>query len=167
MQKIYLAGPEVFLPNALAIGDAHKRLCERYGFEGLFPLDNVITGDHPKGIAEAIQNANQMMIRSCDSVIANLSPFRGPEPDSGTVWEVGFAQGLGKNVVAYSTDMRTLKEKTQSILHLGDAPCDALGMAIEDFGLTHNLMFSNIVIASTFEACLIYLRQNASLTHLS
>ena len=167
MQTIYLAGPEVFLPNALEIGDAHKRLCERYGFEGLFPLDNVITGDHPNTLAKAIREANQRMIYSCDIVLANLSPFRGPEPDSGTVWEVGFAQGLGKSVVAYSTDMRTLKEKTQSILQLGDAPYDASGMAIEDFGLTHNLMFSNIVIASTFEACLIYLHQNAALTHLS
>ena len=161
MQKIYLAGPEVFLSNAIDVGNAQKRLCETYGFEGLFPLDNTITGNHPKEIAEAIRHANAMMIRSCDIVIANLSPFRGPEPDSGTVWEVGFAQGLGKKVVAYSTDLRTLKEKTQSILHLGDASCDALGMAIEDFGLTHNLMFAHTVVASSFEECLTYLHQNA------
>jgi len=167
MQKIYLAGPEVFLPNALEIGTAHKHLCADYGFEGLFPLDNTITGSHPKEIAEAIRYANTMMIHTCDIVIANLSPFRGPEPDSGTVWEVGFAQGLGKKVVAYSTDLRTLKEKTQSILTLGDANCDTLGMAIEDFGLTHNLMFSQNVIASSFEECLKYLSQNASLTHQS
>lgn len=158
MQKIYLAGPEVFLPNALEIGTAHKLLCKKYGFEGLFPLDNSITGNNPKEIAEAIRQANQRMIYACDTVIANLSPFRGPEPDSGTVWEVGFAEGLGKNVVAYSTDLRTLKEKTQSILDLGDARCDALGMAIEDFGLTHNLMFSHTVVAENFEACLQYLQ---------
>lgn len=94
------------------------------------------------------------MIHECDIVIANLSPFRGPEPDSGTVWEVGFAQGLGKKVLAYSTDMRTLKEKTQAILNLGDASRDTSGMAIEDFGLTHNLMFAHCVVASNFEACL-------------
>lgn len=67
---------------------------------------------------------------------------------------MGFAQGLGKHVLAYSTDMRTLKEKTQAILHLGDAQCDTTGMAIEDFGLTHNLMFAQCVVASSFEACL-------------
>jgi len=27
-------------------------------------------------------------------------------------------------------------------------------MAIEDFGLTHNLMFAHCVVASNFEACL-------------
>lgn len=160
MQKIYLAGPEVFLPNALDVGNDHKRLCKRYGYEGIFPLDNTISGNNPKEVAEAIRHANQAMIRTCDIVIANLSPFRGPEPDSGTVWEVGYAQGLGKNVFAYSTDLRTLKEKTQSILNLGDANCDALGMAIEDFGLTHNLMFSHIVIANSFEASLQYLTLN-------
>jgi len=154
MQKIYLAGPEVFLPNALDIGASQKLLCQQYGYEGLFPLDNTITGNHPLEIATAIRLANQAMIHACDIVIANLSPFRGPEPDSGTVWEVGFAQGLGKRVLAYSTDMRSLKEKTQSILHLGDTDYDASGMAIEDFGLTHNLMFAHSVVASSFEACL-------------
>ncbi|QIR75867.1 nucleoside 2-deoxyribosyltransferase [Sulfurospirillum diekertiae] len=160
MQKIYLAGPEVFLPNATEVGKAHKHLCQQYGYEGLFPLDNTISGNTPKKIAEAIRQANEAMIRTCDIVIANLSPFRGPEPDSGTVWEVGFAQGLGKKVIAYSTDLRTHKEKTQSILNLGNANYDALGMAIEDFGLTHNLMFSPIVIANSFEASLQYLAQN-------
>ena len=32
--KIYLAGPEVFLPDAVQIGQAKKRLCAAYGFEG-------------------------------------------------------------------------------------------------------------------------------------
>ena len=160
MQKIYLAGPEVFLPDALDIGHTHKTLCETYGFEGLFPLDNTITGSSLKEVAAAIRDANQKMIHSCDIVIANLSPFRGPEPDSGTVWEVGYAQGLGKKVLGYSTDLRPLKEKTQSILNLGDTNCDLEGMEIEDFGLTHNLMFSHIVVAASFEECLKYLKKS-------
>lgn len=158
MQKIYLAGPEVFLPNALEVGNAHKRLCAKYGYEGLFPLDNTIIGNDLKEIAEAIRLANQRMIQRCDIVIANLSPFRGPEPDSGTAWEVGYAQGLGKKVLGYSTDLRTLKEKTQSILNLNDTNCDLEGMEIEDFGLTHNLMFSHCVVATSFEECLKYLK---------
>jgi len=157
MQKIYLAGPEVFLPNAIEVGETLKQRCLAYGFEGNFPLDNVISGASPSEIALKIQEANQEMIRTCDIVIANLSPFRGPEPDSGTVWEVGFAQGLGKKVVAYSSDRRSLKERTQAMLHLGDNTIDHEGMHLEDFGLSHNLMFANIVIASNFEACLKFL----------
>ena len=38
-RRIYLAGPEVFLPDARVIGEAKARLCAAAGFEGIFPLD--------------------------------------------------------------------------------------------------------------------------------
>lgn len=154
MKKIYIAGPDVFLEHAIEEGERLKALCTQYGYEGLFPMDNIITGQNSYDIAKAIKEANIAMIRSCDIVIANLSPFRGPEPDSGTVWEVGFAQALGKKVLAYSNDRRTLKEKTQAILNLGESIRDKEGLLIEDFGLGHNLMFADCVVAQTFEGCL-------------
>ena len=159
-QKIYLAGPDVFLPNAKEHGKYLKKLCKAYGFEGAFPLDNIITGQNTLEIATKIRDANKAMIAQCDIVIANLSPFRGPEPDSGTIWEVGFAEGLGKEVLCYSSDLRTLKEKTQCILGLGNSDIDLEGMAIEDFGLTHNLMFAHLVVSDTFEGCLHHLKAN-------
>lgn len=160
MKKIYLAGPDVFLPNAIEHGNQLKAMCATYGYEGLFPIDNIIQGASPHEISQKIMEANKAMITQCDSVIANLSPFRGPEPDSGTIWEVGFAEGLGKEVLCYSSDLRTLKEKTQCILALGDADTDKEGMAIEDFGLTHNLMFAHLVVSNTFEGCLQHLKAN-------
>ena len=39
---------------------------------------------------------NEAHIRGCDAVIANLTPFRGPSADAGTVYEVGFARALGR-----------------------------------------------------------------------
>ena len=47
MKRIYLAGPEVFLPDAEQIGDAKKKLCMAYGYEGIFPLDNVLELNEP------------------------------------------------------------------------------------------------------------------------
>ena len=44
--KVYLAGPDVFLPDAVSIGRRKKELCAHYGFEGLYPFDNEISGDH-------------------------------------------------------------------------------------------------------------------------
>jgi len=158
MKKIYLAGPDVFLPEALTEGIKLKKLCADYGFEGHFPLDNIVSGDNAYDLATNIREANIKMIQNCDIVLANLSPFRGPEPDSGTVWEVGYAQGINKHVVAYSTDTRNLKEKSQDILKLGDVERDTNDMEIEDFGLTHNLMFANIVLGKDFEECLKYLQ---------
>ena len=40
--KIYLAGPDVFLPDALEIGRQKIDICRRHGLIGLYPLDNVV-----------------------------------------------------------------------------------------------------------------------------
>ena len=42
--RLYLAGPEVFFVNAKAQGEIKKRLCAEHGFQGVYPLDNVIDG---------------------------------------------------------------------------------------------------------------------------
>ncbi len=158
MKKIYLAGPDVFLPNAKEHGEILKQRCLEYGYEGLYPLDNEITGKTKEEIALKIKQANVDLIKNCDYVIANLSPFRGPEPDSGTVWEVGFAQAFGKTVIGYSYDMRDLKTKTIDILELDkQASRDNQNLEIEDFGLTHNLMYADIVRADSFDHALLLL----------
>ncbi len=155
MKKIYLAGPEVFLKNARECGEVLKQKCLSSGFEGLFPLDNDVHGDSREELARKIKVGNIELIKSCDFVIANLSPFRGPEPDSGTVWEVGFAQGLGKVVIGYCHDRRELKTKTQEILGLHHSSHrDGQNLEIEDFGLTHNLMYADIVQHGSFDECL-------------
>jgi nucleoside 2-deoxyribosyltransferase len=152
MKKIYLAGPDVFLPNAKEHGEMLKKKCQEFGYQGLFPLDNEIQGQTLEEIAINIKKANIDLIIECDIVIANLSPFRGPEPDSGTVWEVGYAQALGKTVIAYSTDTRDLKTKTIDIMNLDkEALRDEKNLEIEDFGLTHNLMYADIVKTHSFE----------------
>jgi nucleoside 2-deoxyribosyltransferase len=43
MTRVYLAGPEVFLPDAVDIGRRKVELCTRHGLIGLYPLDNAIT----------------------------------------------------------------------------------------------------------------------------
>ena len=40
--KIYLAGPDVFLPDAVEIGRRKADICARHGVTGLYPLDNAI-----------------------------------------------------------------------------------------------------------------------------
>ncbi len=155
MKRIYLAGPEVFLENSKEYGEMLKQKCQAAGFKGLFPLDNEVHGASREELARNIRAENIQLIRSCDIVIANLSPFRGPEPDSGTVWEVGFAQGLGKIVSGYCTDRRDLKTKTQEILGLtSSSHRDRQNLEIENFGLTHNLMYAEIVLSCSFEQCL-------------
>ena len=42
MTSVYLAGPDVFLPDAVDIGRRKVELCARHGLTGLYPLDNAI-----------------------------------------------------------------------------------------------------------------------------
>lgn len=143
MKKIYLAGPDVFRPDALDWGRSLKALCREYGFEGLFPLDN----EAPIGLAGPtlacwIYAANIALIRQCDLVMANLEPFRGYEPDSGTAFEVGFAIALGRPVWGYHAPMGTLREQVPQLRRPDGVELDAEGQLVEDFGLSRNLMLA-------------------------
>lgn len=143
--KVYLAGPDVFLPNAVEIGGRKKELCALYGFEGMFPFDNEIPPDHPQAPV-LIYRANIDMMRGADCGIFNLTPFRGPSADVGTVYELGFLAGLGTPAFAYSNDAAPLVERVKA----GDRGArfdaassswrDASSMAIEDHALGDNLM---------------------------
>ena len=145
MKKIYIAGPDVFEKDSIEIGKKLVALCEKYGFEGLYPLDNVVDFSQEKQkIAQDIFDANVAMIQKADIVIANLNPFRGKEPDSGTVWECGYAHGLGKAVYAYMQNTQeyitrfTPDEVTSEDGNLYDKE----GMLVEDFAYPLNLMLS-------------------------
>lgn len=122
--KIYLAGPEVFFPDAMEIGRRKKLICKNNLCEGLFPLDNEISTKHQnkKEIAKEIVYKNMYMIHDCDYVIANLSNFRGttehPCCDSGTAWECGYAIGLGKKVIAYTDNPESIPKEILSHIDL-------------------------------------------------
>ena len=52
--------------------------------------------------ARRIALANEGLMRSCDLLIANLTPFRGVSMDAGTAFEVGFMRALGQPVLGYT-----------------------------------------------------------------
>ena len=155
--RIYLAGPEVFLANAKEVGEQKKTLCRKYGFEGVFPLDNEVdTSDKsPREIGFCISGVNEGLIKSCDLVIANITPFRGPSVDVGTAYEMGFAHALGKKVFAYTHvavpfTERTIKALNAEVKRSNDGKLrDAQGMFIEEVDLTDNLMIDGCIYAST------------------
>lgn len=145
MKKIYIAGPDVFEKNSIKIGEDYVSLCNKYGFEGLYPLDNVIDFNQAKQkIAQDIFFANKRLIEECDIVVANLDSFRGKESDSGTVWECGYAFGLGKEVYGYLSRegnyIDQFKENEKSLEN--NIFYDLDDKAIEDFDYPLNLMIS-------------------------
>ncbi|MEM9736914.1 MAG: nucleoside 2-deoxyribosyltransferase [Pseudomonadota bacterium] len=129
--KIYLAGPDVFAPNALEIGRAKQQLCAERGVVGLYPLDNQVDLIATEA-ATQIYDGNLELMERADLCIANLTPFRGPHVDDGTAFEVGWFVARGLPVWGYDNQGGGLAEK---ILRRG-----AEGLEVEDFSLAANLM---------------------------
>jgi nucleoside 2-deoxyribosyltransferase len=140
--KIYLAGPDVFLPDALDIGRQKVDICARHGLTGLYPLDNAI--DLAAGDASLdIFKGNEAMMIAADAIIANLTPFRGPGADAGTVYELGFMAGRGKFCLGYCNDPTLYADRVRKFTTVkaqAERLVDTHGMTVEDFGLSDNLM---------------------------
>jgi len=163
--KIYIAGPDVFKQESIAIGKKLSYLCEQYNHTGLYPLDNIVDFDQRKQkIAMDIFKANQSLINDCDIVIADLNSFRGLEADDGTVWEIGYAIGLGKKVYCYmdNTSDYISKFPIEDKFYVGDKTIDKDSLDIEDFGLPINLMIAcsvEKIIKGNFEDTLKYITE--------
>jgi nucleoside 2-deoxyribosyltransferase len=145
---VYLAGPDVFLPEAMAWAETRKEICLRHGLFGVTPFD---PPSFMPSAWEALPEwqriflANESHIRRAAAVIANLTPFRGPSADPGTVYEVGLARGLGRPVFGYSTTMDGFTNRSHAVW--GPTHRDANGvwrdrdgLSVEDFDLFDNLM---------------------------
>lgn len=145
--RVYLAGPEVFLPDAATVGEAKRRACAEAGLVGVFPLDaeaglDALADRSGAERAGHVFAAAVRLLDSCDAVIANLTPFRGVSADVGTAWELGHAFARGKVLFAYTNEPGHYADR------VGAGPHAADGLAVEDFDLADNLMLESSVLAS-------------------
>ena len=152
-KKVYIAGPDVFAPNADAIGKKYKDLCAQYGFEGLWPLD-----DQKEGCTASDVFLNCLRkVEQADIVIANLRPFRGFNADDGTVFEIAHAFNHGKRIYGYLDEICPMHERDPLAQSTdGEHFCDANGYAYENFNLPVNCMIGCAValIQGDLEDCL-------------
>ena len=142
MTRVYLAGPDVFLPDAIDIGRRKVELCARHGLTGLYPLDNAID-PAAKDASLQIFRGNEAMMNEASAIIANLTPFRGPGADTGTVYELGYMAGRGRLCLGYSNDPSCYADRVREFTEVTSRDgrlTDARGLTVEDFGLTDNLM---------------------------
>lgn len=174
----YLAGPDVFFPQAREIGRRKAAYLQALGVAGHFPLDNELPPDVWEDRAKAsrfIGEANETMMLDCcrddriGLILANMSPFHGPSMDVGTAFEIGFMAALSykRNVVimGYTSDSRSFEDRVVEAIYGGwdainrenGAPHGPDGLMIEAFGGADNLMITSAIartggqIFSTFE----------------
>ena len=144
----YLAGPDVFLPDAREHARRKVAICARHGITGVPPLNEDIESLMAMPDEEAWQaifRKDLAMMEECGVVIANLTPFRGASADAGTLVEVGWFLGRGKPVFGYSNTATPFAERSRRQVEAVPDPMP--GLAVEGFGLPDNLMIPGAVLA--------------------
>ena len=94
--RVYVAGPDIFSRRWDEFREEFGQYAAERGITPLFPHSK------PSNGPSDIYHGNTRLIKQADAVIANLQCFRGSEPDSGTVFEVGFAVALGRPVWGFN-----------------------------------------------------------------
>ena len=157
---IYLAGPEVFLPNPAQAGEDKKALIQRlnkqynwpFRLVGLWPMDTEIPDFKPdRDTGLRIYRASIALMDKAHFIAANMVRFRGPSMDVGTAFEMGYMRGAGKPVYAYydaepfygeseSPGVYAKRVATYYKLDPTNAQVDINGQSIENFAMADNLM---------------------------
>ncbi len=175
---VYLAGPDVFFPDAIARGEKMKKYLADLGMIGHFPFDNVLDPEIFKNLKLAAQtiakNNEKIMLDICSDgkigiILANMMPWHGSSMDVGTSFEMGFMSALSytKNVIiiGYTNDERNFEDRVIQDYYSGDIRADVNGrvwgsdgMEVERFGCKDNLMLTSAIertggaIFDSFEA---------------
>jgi nucleoside 2-deoxyribosyltransferase len=164
--KLYLAGPDVFRPESAELGALLQKACTLAGAQGLYPADDEVlaqidamfsAGASKEDVCEMIYLRDVEKLDACDGVVANLIPFRGPEADPGTTWEMGYARGLGKPVWAYCSDQRPYDQKVlawngRPFTQRNGLSWDRDGMMVDTLGQQANLMMTRSVVDKIIHA---------------
>lgn len=112
--RIYLAGP-LFTPAERELNTRIAQALRAGGHEVWVPQDAEIKFREDENLAEAIFRIDREGLDWAEWVVANLD---GPDPDSGTCWECGYAFGRGKPVFAYRSDFRVSRDTSDAFVNL-------------------------------------------------
>jgi nucleoside 2-deoxyribosyltransferase len=149
--KIYLAGPEVFLPEfGKPVFDAKKAMCAEFGFEGVSPMDGEPSLEGLSSFAQgvAIYRGNLAHMQRCDAVIANMTPFRSVSMDPGTAFEMGYMAANGKPVLGYTHVTSLFHDRSARYYEHGRSDLleiYSVGTSVERFDMADNLMMVGAV----------------------
>ncbi len=179
MFKVYIAGPDVFSVSYRKFTEVLNLAATNLDLELIFPVNpddrkNYLTesagvgitsrysgpqsgltrdlknGNYEQSLIDIIANNCKRMMDTCDGAIINANPFRGPEPDSGTMVELGYLKGINKPSVVYAAKgLPEIADRINSHKNSQGALIDDNGYYVEQLGSSFNPMvtgFSNITV---------------------
>jgi nucleoside 2-deoxyribosyltransferase len=101
VRSLWLAGPEIWLPDHEAQAARQRALCLEAGLEALTPSRLPPDKGGDEMAAREFYAGRMAQLRQADAAVVNLTPFRGPSADTATVFEAGVLAGLGRPIFAY------------------------------------------------------------------
>ncbi len=149
IETVFLAGPDLWYPDADAHLERQRLVAEQAGFLVLEPgLLAAEVRDAGELAARARYAERVSRLRRADAGIVNLTPFRGPAADSAATFEMGFLAGLGKPLVGWInlSDETEAEYRERVEAWMGARPDDAgvwrdgEDCEIEDLGLPEATM---------------------------
>jgi len=128
--KLYLAGPEVFLPKALEHAEKQRVICRKFDFIPLHPMDNSLDlGNRDIKTAMRIYLGDIGQIRESNILVANCNGFRGVCMDDGSAYELGYGNALGKISYGYIRELTSLVARVRLSRFLIPSKEDAMAGA--------------------------------------
>jgi nucleoside 2-deoxyribosyltransferase len=132
VSKIYLASPYGFAPSTRGFLQKMKSTLKKHGHQVIDPWeegDSLFKAsrrreghlspekrvDELNRLNHQIAERNRQAIESVDVVVAVLD---GPDVDSGTASEIGFAFACGKTIFGYRGDIRLIGENEATLVNL-------------------------------------------------
>lgn len=114
-EAIYIAGPECFYTDGYDMLAAMRVRAEALGFSVTLPNSHPLDMENPdlQKRADSIFEDLKKVMLDTTVIIADLEAYRGCEPDSGTIYEIGMAYAKGARCYGYTRDKRSLATKNQ------------------------------------------------------
>lgn len=148
VRSLWLAGPEIWLPDSEAQASRQRALCLESGLEAIIPTRIPPDEGGDELLARQFYASRMAQLRQADAAVVNLTPFRGPSADTATVFEAGVLAGLGRPIFAYLNITSELQAeyvaRVDTTLGASLDPAgvwrDGDGCVIEDNGLPETVM---------------------------
>ena len=112
-EALYIAGPECFYTYGYDALAAMKARALALGFGVTLPNNDPLDLENPdlqKRADSIFENLKEVMLKTT-AIVADLEAYRGAEPDSGTVYEIGMAYAKGAKCYGYTRDKRSFGTK--------------------------------------------------------
>lgn len=157
-ESLYIAGPECFYTHGYDMLAAMKARAQALGFSVTLPNSDPLDLDNPnlqKRADSIFKNLEKVMLETT-AIVADLEAYRGAEPDSGTVYEIGMAFAKGAKCYGYTRDKRSFGTKNINAGLRDKKTADELGNCAQynQLPFAPSIIGSTKIVEGDFDDCL-------------